>query len=206
MGTAYLLRHGETDYHVQKRLLGRLDIGLNETGHGQAERVKDFFAGMELAAVYCSPLRRCQETARPVAEANGLQIEVMQGLMEVDMGEWDGQLIADLFAEEGETVGKWMRNPSQVPIPGGEDFGAVKERVLVAMSEITSRHPGNERVLVVAHGGPIRGILCAALKMDIDDMFRLQIDLASISTVKFFDGSIPETAMVTLVNETQHLH
>ncbi|MEW6554710.1 MAG: histidine phosphatase family protein [Actinomycetota bacterium] len=205
MGTAYLLRHGETDYHVQKRLLGRLDVGLNETGLKQAERVRDFFDGMELAAVYCSPLRRCRETARPVAEANGLQVQVMQGLMEVDMGEWDGQLIADLFAEEGETVGKWMRNPSSVPIPGGEDFGAVRERVMAAMREITARHPGNERVLVVAHGGPIRGILCEALKMDIDDMFRLQIDLASISTVKFFDGGIPETAMVTLVNETQHL-
>jgi broad specificity phosphatase PhoE len=205
MGTAYLLRHGETDYHAQKRLLGRLDIGLNDKGHDQASRVRNYFDGISLAAVYCSPLRRCQETARPTAQAHGLEIEVMQGLMEVDMGEWDGQLIAELFEEEGEMVGRWMRNPSSVPIPGGEDFGAVRKRVLAATREITSRHPGDDRVLIVAHGGPIRGILCEALKMEIDDMFRLQIDLASISTVKFFDGGIPETAMVSLVNETNHL-
>jgi len=205
MGTAYLLRHGETDYHAKRRVLGRIDAGLNQRGHEQAARVKDFFADMSLAAVYCSPLRRCMETARPVAEEKGVEVQIMQGLMEVDMGEWDGRLIAELFAEDSDRVGKWMANPSSVSLPGGEDFAAVRSRVLAAMREISSRHPGDDRVLVVSHGGPIRGILCEALKMDLDDMFRVQIDLASISTVKFFDGSIPETALVTLVNDTYHL-
>ncbi len=199
------MRHGETEYHAQHRLLGRIDVGLNENGRGQAGGAKRFFAGLELAAVYSSPLRRCVETAGPVAEAQGLEIEIVQGLMEVDMGEWDGRDIGELFSEEGEIVGHWMANPSSVAIPGGEDFGAVRDRVMVAIREITSRHPGDDRVLVVTHGGPIRGILCEALKMDLDDMFRVQIDLASISAVKYFDGGIPETAMVTLVNGTHHL-
>jgi alpha-ribazole phosphatase len=205
MGTVFLLRHGETDYHVQHRLLGRLDVGLNDNGHQQAARVKDFFSGTMLNAVYCSPLRRCLETASPVAEEHGLEVEAVQGLMEVDMGEWDGQFVAKLFQEDSERVERWMRNPSQVNIPGGEDFNAVKERVMSSIREITSRHKGEEQVLVVAHGGPIRGILCEALKMDMDDMFRLQIDLASISCVRYFDGGIPETSMVTLVNDTYHL-
>lgn len=205
MGTIYLLRHGETEYHAQHRLLGRLDVGLNQRGHGQASRARDFFAGMSLTAVYSSPLRRCRETARPAAEAHGLEVEIVPGLMEVDMGEWDGQLIEELFTQDNEAVAKWMRSPSSVSIPGGEDFGAVRHRVLQATRQITSRHGGDDRVLVVSHGGPIRGILCEALKMDLDDMFRLQIDLASVSAVKFFDGGIPETAMVTLVNETYHL-
>ncbi|RJP30073.1 MAG: histidine phosphatase family protein [Actinobacteria bacterium] len=205
MGTVYLLRHGETDYHAQRRLLGRIDAGLNDVGLGQAARAKDFFRDIDLAAVYCSPLRRCRETAMPVAEEKGMEIEVMPGLMEVDMGEWDGRHVDELFEVEGETVGLWMANPSSVSIPGGEDFGAVRERVLTATREITSRHPGGDRVLVVTHGGPIRGILCEALRMDLDDMFRVQIDLASVSAVRYFDGGIPETAMVILVNETFHL-
>jgi broad specificity phosphatase PhoE len=205
MGTAYLLRHGETDYHADQRLLGRKDIGLNDKGRDQARRAAGFFNGLKLTAVYSSPLKRCMETARPVAESQGLEIEVVQGLIEVDMGEWDGRSVKELFSEEGELVGRWMRNPSSVAIPGGEDFGVVKERVMVATREITSRHPGEDRVLIVAHGGPIRGIICEALKMDFDDMLRIQIDLASISAVKYFDGGIPETAMVSLVNETCHL-
>jgi alpha-ribazole phosphatase len=205
MGTAYLLRHGETEYHAQQRLLGRLDIGLNERGREQARRVVEFFRGLKLDAVYSSPLKRCLETAAPVAEDQGLSIQIMEGLMEVDMGEWDGRTFEELFREEGELVGKWMRNPSSVAIPGGEDFGAVRDRVMSSVREITSRHPGDQRVLVVTHGGPIRGILCEALGMELDGMFRIQIDLASISAVKYFDGGIPETAMVTLVNETYHL-
>ncbi len=199
------MRHGETEYHAQHRLLGRLDIGLNERGREQARRVVEFFRGLKLDAVYSSPLRRCLETAAPVAEDHGLSIQVLEGLMEVDMGEWDGRTFDELFREEGEMVGKWMRNPSSVAIPGGEDFGTVRDRVMSAVREITSRHPGDQRVLVVTHGGPIRGILCEALGMELDGMFRIQIDLASISAVKYFDGGIPETAMVTLVNETYHL-
>ena len=205
MGTAYLLRHGETEYHAQHRLLGRLDIGLNARGQEMAARVKDFFAGIDPVAIYCSPLKRCLETAAPLAQEKGLEVEVVPGLMEVDMGEWDGQYFDDLFRDDNEKVARWMANPSSVTIPGGEDFASVRERVLAATREITSRHPGEDRVVIVAHGGPIRGILCEALKMELDDMFRIQIDLASISTVKYFDGGIPETAMVTLINETYHL-
>ena len=205
MGTAYLLRHGETEYHARKQLLGRMDIGLNDKGRDQARRAADFFTVMELDAIYSSPLKRCMETAAPVAESQGLEIEVMEGLIEVDMGEWDGRSFDELFRNQGELVGKWMSNPSSVTIPGGEDFGTVKDRVMEAVKEITSRHPGGDRVLIVAHGGPIRGILCDALKMDFDDMLRIQIDLASVSAVRFFDGGIPETAMVTLINDTYHL-
>lgn len=199
------MRHGETEYHAQQRLLGRLDIGLNERGREQARRVVEFFRDMRLDAVYSSPLKRCLETAAPVAQDHGLSIQVVEGLMEVDMGEWDGRTFQELFQNEGELVGKWMRNPSSVAIPGGEDFRAVRDRVMSAVREITSRHPGDERVLLVTHGGPIRGILCEALGMELDGMFRIQIDLASISAVKYFDGGIPETALVTLVNETYHL-
>ena len=74
MGTAYIVRHGETEYHAQHRLLGRLDIGLNDTGWEQARRVAAYFANMELAAVYSSPLRRCLETVGPLAEARGLEV------------------------------------------------------------------------------------------------------------------------------------
>jgi broad specificity phosphatase PhoE len=206
MGKAYLLRHGETEYHAQQRILGRLDIGLNDRGQEQARRVMDYFADMDLAAVYCSPLRRCRETGQPTVESKGLEMTTVDGLMEVEMGEWDGRPIKELFASEGEAVGRWMRNPSSIAIPGGEDFGTVKERVMAAVNEITDRHSGDESILIVTHGGPIRSIICEALEMDLDKMFRLQIDLASVSIIKYFERGIPDTAMVTLLNETSHLH
>jgi broad specificity phosphatase PhoE len=205
MGKVYLLRHGETEYHAQGRLLGRLDIGLNERGREMARRVAAYFEGVELAAIYSSPLKRCRETVQPLAEAKGLEVVVEEGLMELDMGEWDGQLVKDLFERDGERVGKWMANPTEVTIPGGEDFDSVRDRVISAARRITALHPGDERILVVAHGGPIRGIICETLNMDFNNMFRLQVDLASVSAIKYFERGIPDTAVVTLVNETTHL-
>lgn len=205
MGTLYLMRHGETDYHAQQRVLGRIDAGLNARGEEQARLASGFFSEVELDAIYTSPLRRCMETARHVAEAMGLELRVEEGLMEVDMGEWDGQLLRDLFQREPELVGQWMRNPSTVPIPGGEDFNAVRERVMASIEAVTDDHKGKGKVLLVSHGGPIRGILCEALGMDLDNMLRIQIDLTSISAVRYFEAGFRETSIVTLLNDTCHL-
>ena len=199
------MRHGETEYHAQKRVLGRIDAGLNQRGAQQALLASGFYEAIELAAVYSSPLRRCRETAQPVAEMKGLDIEMVEGLMEVDMGEWDGQLLKDLFEKDSERVGLWMQSPSTITIPGGEDFNAVRERVISATADITSRYSGEENVLIVSHGGPIRGIISEALRLDLDNMFRIQIDLTSISAIKYFGEGIQDTAVVTLLNNTCHL-
>jgi broad specificity phosphatase PhoE len=205
MGKIYLMRHGETEYHAQKRVLGRIDAGLNQRGKEQALLAAGYFEAIELAAIYSSPLRRCRETAQPVAEMKGLVVETVEGLMEVDMGEWDGQLLKDLFEHDSERVGKWMQNPSSVPIPGGEDFNAVRERVMGAAGDITSRHSDDEKILIVSHGGPIRGIISEALRLDLDNMFRIQIDLTSISAIKYFGEGVQDTAVITLLNNTCHL-
>jgi broad specificity phosphatase PhoE len=205
MGKIYLLRHGETDYHVEKRLVGRKDVSINETGREQARRAGEYFDGVELSAIYCSPLKRCRETAQPVADNKGLEVQVMDGLIEVEMGEWDGQLVKDLFLNDKELLTAWMRNPSSVTLPGGEDFGAVRDRTALAMEEITRRHAQDGAVLVVSHGGPIRTIICQTLKMDIDNMLRIEIDLASISSIAFFEGGIAKSGIVSLVNDTSHL-
>jgi len=199
------LRHGETDYHVEKRLVGRKDVSINETGREQARRAGEYFDGVELSAIYCSPLKRCRETAQPVADNKGLEVQVMDGLIEVEMGEWDGQLVKDLFLNDKELLTAWMRNPSSVTLPGGEDFGAVRDRTALAMEEITRRHAQDGAVLVVSHGGPIRTIICQTLKMDIDNMLRIEIDLASISSIAFFEGGIAKSGIVSLVNDTSHL-
>ena len=199
------MRHGETEYHAQKRVLGRLDIGLNETGREQARLAATFFDDVELSAVYCSPLKRCRETARPVADSKGLDVVILDGLMEVDMGDWDGRPFKELFEEEGDLVGRWMQNPSTLPIPGGENFNAVRERVMGASEEITARHGDEDQVLIVSHGGPIRGMLSEALRLDLDNMFRMQIDLTSISAIRYYEGGLRGTAVVILMNDTTHL-
>ncbi len=134
MSMLYLIRHGETDFHVQKKALGRLDIGLNELGMRQAGLVAEALRGKGIKAVYSSPLARCLQTARPLAEALGLEVGVREGLQEIDLGEWDGMPFSRIYEEGGEVFARWLRSPAEVRIPGGELLEEVRERVIGAVN------------------------------------------------------------------------
>jgi len=201
----YLIRHGETDFHVHKRALGRLDVELNGLGRRQAELVAAALRGKGIRAIYSSPLTRCRQTARPLSEELGLEVEVREGLQEIDLGEWDGLPFNRIYEEGGKTFSRWLTAPAEVRIPGGELLGEVRERVLEATAGILAEHSVEEDVAIFSHGGPLRLLLCAALGLDANRIFRLEVDLASISAIKCFGSSVEEDAAVAVVNDTCHL-
>ncbi len=205
MGLLYLVRHGETDYHVQRRALGRLDAPLNGLGARQAELVGEALGGKDVAAIYSSPLKRCRQTAQPLSERTGIRPEIVDGLQEIDLGEWDGLPFSDISRIGGEAFAQWLTEPAAVRIPGGETLGEVRERVLGAALDILGRHAAGENLVIVAHGGPLRLLICAALGLDANRLFRVELDLCSISSIRFFAGTIEENVSVAKVNDTCHL-
>lgn len=205
MGTVYLARHGETDYHRNNRILGRKDEGLSARGREQARRLADYFGHRHLDAIYSSPLLRCLETAEPVSRAKGLPVQRVEGLVEIDMGEWDGMSLEEIFEMDPDRAAAWLSRPGSVAIPGGESFQVVRERVSRAFREVLGDVEGGGDILMVSHGGPIRTILCEVLGLDTDRMFKMRIDLCSVSVLSFGEGDYPENLMVVSVNDTCHL-
>ncbi len=205
MGMVYLVRHGETDYHRNNRILGRKDEGLSARGREQALRLASYFEGRRLDAIYSSPLLRCLETAEPVSRAKGLPIRRAEGLVEIDMGEWDGKSLKEIFEMDPERAAAWLSRPGSVGIPGGENFEQVRKRVSGAFREILEGLEKGGNILVVSHGGPIRTLICEVLGLDTDRMFKMRIDLCSVSALSFGEGNYPENLMVVLVNDTCHL-
>jgi broad specificity phosphatase PhoE len=205
MGKIFLVRHGETDWHLEHRILGRTDKSLNERGFEQGRLIAQHFAGQELAALYVSPIQRCRETIAALAARTGLEPVVVEGMMEVDFGEWDGRKSTDIMAESPELLKSWLMNPSSISIPGGENMAEVRERVVEAMNWILPRHNLEQNILVLSHGGPIRMVVCQILGMDIDRMLRLEVDLASVTTLKFFGDSLDSRIGLSKLNDTSHL-
>lgn len=205
MGMIYLVRHGETDYHVQGRALGRIDAGLNELGSKQATRVAEALSGKKIRAIYSSPLLRCRQTAAPLEKAAGLELLVVDGFQEIDLGEWDGLRFTEIYKTGGATFARWMTEPADVRIPGGEMLSEVNQRVLAAGLEVLGRHGTEDNVVIFSHGGPLRLLLCAAMGLDINRIFRVELDLCSISGIKYFSDTIEENTAVTCVNDTCHL-
>ncbi|MHB8781586.1 MAG: histidine phosphatase family protein [Candidatus Geothermincolia bacterium] len=205
MGRLFLARHGETDWHLENRILGRTDTSLNERGLRQAELLAGRLAKEELAAIYVSPMQRCLETVAPTAAASGITPIVIEEMAEIDFGEWDGMTSEEIMAIDPVLMGDWLVSPSRFRVPGGESVPEVLERVLRGVNAVLSAHDDDANILVVSHGGPIRLTVCTALGMELDLMLRIEIDLASLCSLKFFGRSIDSHVSVACLNDTSYL-
>jgi broad specificity phosphatase PhoE len=171
MATILLARHGETDWNAERRWQGHTDRPLNERGRTQARALAQRLDPTRLEAVYSSDLRRARDTARAVAERQGVPHRIDAALREVDVGSWAGMTKEEARNRDPEGHARWLRGH-----PGwrdGESYEAMAERVVAAVRRIASKHP-HRPVLVVAHGGPIRALHAAALGLDVHAYRRLR--------------------------------
>ena len=99
----YLVRHGESECNVQRRLYGRTDCSLTEKGCRQAREVGEKLAGEHIDLCISSPLIRAAETARLALAGRSVRIELDDGLMEQDMGEFENRPFEQMIAEPAES-------------------------------------------------------------------------------------------------------
>ncbi|GAB3587513.1 bifunctional RNase H/acid phosphatase [Amycolatopsis endophytica] len=199
-----LLRHGQTAMSVERRYSGRGDVPLTEHGLQQVAAAAKRLAGLpDLGgdtAIVASPLTRTKQTAQAVADALGSRVETHPGLLETDFGEWEGLTFTEAAERDPALHGRWLRDPS-VPAPGGESFDAVLRRVRQTRDELIEAR-GGQTIIVVSHVTPIKSLLRLGLDAGPSLLFRLHLDLASVSIVEFYpDGN----ASVRLVNDISHL-
>jgi broad specificity phosphatase PhoE/ribonuclease HI len=196
-----LLRHGQTELSVHRRYSGRGNPALTDIGRRQADAAAQYVAQKGgIAAVITSPLQRAYDTAAAAAKALGLDVTVDDDLIETDFGAWEGLTFTEAAERDPELHRRWLRDTSVSP-PDGESFDEAALRVGRARARIISEHPG-ETVLVVSHVTPIKTLLRTALDAGAGILYRLHLDLASLSIAEFYpDGA----ASVRLVNQTAYL-
>lgn len=145
----YLIRHGETDWNLARRIQGSTDIPLNETGRIQARATGQLLSRRSWDAVVSSPLSRACETASIIASQVGLEgPTVLEAVVERNYGAAEGLSDTELDA----------RFPGDTPVPGRETRAEVASRVLPALMRLAEAYPG-QAVIVVSHGGVIRTVL-----------------------------------------------
>jgi broad specificity phosphatase PhoE/ribonuclease HI len=196
-----LLRHGQTEFSVQRRYSGRGNPALTDLGRRQADAAAKYIAERGgIAAVITSPLQRAYDTAAVAAKALGVDVAIDDDLIETDFGDWEGLTFAEAAERDPELHRRWLRDTSVVP-PRGESFDSVNERVRRARDRIIAEHDGTT-VLVVSHVTPIKTLLRMALDAGQGILYRLHLDLASLSIAEFYpDGA----SSVRLVNQTAYL-
>jgi broad specificity phosphatase PhoE len=199
-----LVRHGQTEWNAGRRagehFRGRTDIALNRTGEAQAQAVADCLASLDVQAVYASPLQRAMNTARPVADAHGLNVEPCEGLLDIDYGQWAGRSHESVALQWPELYQQWRTAPHRVQIPDGESLADVRHRVRAGLDRILDRHQRGI-VVLVGHQVVNKVLVCALLGLDDNAFWRIRQDTGCINRFDY-DG---EAWTVLTLNELCHL-
>ncbi len=181
-----LARHGETIWNREEIFRGRADVRLNETGIKQAELLAGYLKETSLEAVLSSPLRRARDTAAIVAKPHNLAVEIHDGLIDFDYGEWAAITRREAEAKWPGLYEKWFNTPHLVAMPGGERLSDMRERLTGVIREVTSKY--RDSVVLVSHRAVNRVIICYLLGLDDSHFWNVNMDNASITTFSYENG------------------
>ncbi|SAK44065.1 phosphoglycerate mutase [Caballeronia fortuita] len=183
------IRHGETDWNRIKRIQGHIDIPLSEHGLLQAEQLGQRLArDGRIDAVYSSDLQRARQTARPFADALGLDVRLSDRLRERFYGAFQGHDSDEINDKFPAEYVEWQtRDPGFAPPGDGESQRVFYHRVLHAMEPIVAAHAGG-RIAVVAHGGVLDCIYRFAMKLPLQEPRAWPLLNCSVNTVNYADG------------------
>jgi broad specificity phosphatase PhoE len=179
-----LIRHGETDWNREGRVLGRLPGNhLNEKGRAEIAALADALSTQDIHAVYTSPVERARESAEILCERLGLPEPVNdEALTEVDAGDWAGKT-RDELADHPIWISA-HQDPTGVRLPNGERLDEAAARSVVCAEELVRRHC-DETFAVVTHGDIIRSVVARYLGLPLSEALRIIFDTASASLIEF---------------------
>jgi len=181
--TIYLVRHGSVVGAETRRFIGHLDVPLSQRGEAEAAALARRLAGVTLSAAYSSDLSRTRRTAELLVAPHGLQAVARPELREFSMGRWEGLTAEEIRALDPPAFAAWMADVGRFQFPEGESLADVEARAWPAFETIAERHEGGS-VLVVAHGGPNRIVLCRALGVPPARILSLGQDYAALSVIE----------------------
>lgn len=199
MSKLLLVRHGQTKLHKADRFWGSTDVTLSDIGIKQAEQLRERLAREKITAVYTSTLSRARSTAETIASRHKTKITACEELRECNFGYIEGLTFGEIQRLHPE-LAEELLNWKTVAFPGGESLEDLDKRVVSFLDRL-NKHKEKETVLVVAHGGPLRLIICHLLGLGPEHWLQLRVELASLSIMETY----PQGAILTLLNDTAHL-
>jgi alpha-ribazole phosphatase len=179
----YLVRHGAIIKGAEKSYIGQIDIPLSEEGVAQASSLRKWLQPVRFDHVFSSDLWRAERTCRIIVGSDANSIEAIPALREISLGEWEGVTFREIqerfpheYAARGRDIENWR--PS-----GGESFSDCRLRVLNALRGILDRTQGN--ILLVAHAGVNRLILCDALGIPMANFHCIAQDYGCLNIIEY---------------------
>jgi alpha-ribazole phosphatase len=192
----YLARHGQVVGFDKLTANGHTDVDITETGIIQMNTLAERLRLVALDAICATGLTRTEKGARIIGQYHNVPVISKPEMKEIFFGDWEGLLLEEIEKAYPGELDKRFTDIARYRPPGnGENMKDLSERVLVCLKEIISQKNG-KNILIVAHGGVNRTILCDALRMNIDNVFNIQQDYGCLNIIDYY----PDNAIVRLMN------
>jgi alpha-ribazole phosphatase len=195
-----LVRHGDIESGSALRYWGQSDVKLSAVGLRQAERLRDCLATERIDAIYTSNLQRALVTAKVIASKHQSNVIICNELNEVNFGKVEGLTFNEVSRLYPEVAQMWVSQSLSLEFPDGENFDKFNNRVSKFLSRL-ERHVPDETILIVAHAGPLRLLVCYLLGLELRHWRQFRLDLASLSIVATYS----QGAILNLLNDVSHL-
>lgn len=171
----YMIRHGETDWNVKRRLQGRSDIPLNEEGRRLAGVTAEALKDIPFTKIYTSPLNRAYETAMLIKGDRDIPVITEPRIIEISFGEYEGLCCGkENYNIPDPEFLNFFDNPQEYKAPkGAEHIAELCERTADFLEEIVhNKSMENDTILVSTHGAALRGLISAINYIGIEDFWR----------------------------------
>ena len=196
----YLVRHGQTAWNKEEVFRGRTDIPLDETGLKEAELAGEYFKALDIEAIHSSPLSRAWQTAQKIAQFHPLDVQPLDGLLDMSFGSWEGHSLKEVKETDGERYRQWREEPHLLKLPGGETLAEVRARAMSALEKAIRKHP-EKTVILVSHRVINKVLICGILGLDNSHFWQIHQDTTAINLIQHRNGKY----ILSLMNETCHL-
>jgi probable phosphoglycerate mutase len=164
--TIILWRHGQTDWNVANKFQGHTDIPLNAVGEYQVKHAARLVVDMKPTAIISSDLSRAHNTAKALADLNGLPIHVDARLRETNCGKWEGLTGEEIRAIDHENLKEWSLGGDNPAGGTGDRRSEVGARAKAAIEDFLAGKD-NETLIVATHGGTARTVIGMYLELPI---------------------------------------
>jgi len=144
-----LIRPGCTDYNLQGRIQGNLDVPLNEQGRAEMTRVIEEVRSLGIEVVYVPCCEPAMQAGQLIAEALDVKLKKLDRMDNINQGLWQGMLVEDVRLKQPKVYRQWQEHPENVCPPEGEMLLDAALRVETAMTKLLKRHKEGVIALVV---------------------------------------------------------
>ena len=183
------LRHGETDWNLQQRFQGQIDVPLNATGEQQAQRLAARLGREPADHLYSSDLLRARQTAAPLAAAWSLPVAPLPAFREQGFGVLEGLDVPTIQSRHADLWSLWLQHAADFALPGGESLRQFHARVYAGVLALAAAHP-QQRVAVVTHGGVLDMLWRSAHGLPLDGLRQCEIPNTGINRLRWRDGGL----------------